>query len=199
MKPTVTKTMLGRWYILLGAMAVAACLVGPAAQGQDHATGTSVTELLQRIAVLEKRVSALEEQVSALKKGTPSSRPTTQPKAMIEITSPLNGTEVGMNVLVEGIIHVQDLGDRAVVVGVHPMLTSMIWIEPPPLKVEKTEDGYRFRCRAYCGTQTQGVGEKFELYAMLAKKGTIKEGDQLDGLPKDVEASPSVLVTRKQD
>ncbi len=199
MKPTVGKPMMGRCFVLLVALVITACLVGPAARGQDQATETSPTELLQRIAALEKRVAALEEQVSALKKAGPTSRPTAQPKAMIEITSPLNGAEIGMNVLVEGIVHVNDLGDRAVVVGVHPMLTNMIWIQPAPLKVEKTEDGYRFRCRAYCGTQKQGVGEKFELYAMLAKKGAIKEGDQLDGLPKDVEASRSVLVTRKQD
>lgn len=199
MKPTHATLMLGRWFFLLGAIVVAVCLVGPAAQGDDPAAGTSTAELLQRVAALEKRVAALEEQLNALKKGTPSSRPAAQAKAVVEITSPLNAAETGMNVLVEGIIHVEDLGERTVAVGVHPTLTNMIWIQPPPLKIEKTEDGYRFRCRAYCGTQTQGVGEKFELYAILVKKGTVKEGDQLEGLPKDAEASASVLVTRKQD
>ena len=199
MKPTSVKPRVGRWCVLLGAMAVAACLVGPAAQGEDLTTGTSTTELLQRIAALEMRVAALEEHVAALKKAAPSSRPAAQPKSTVEIISPVNGATVGMNVLVEGIIHVEDMGERTVVVGLHPILTNMIWIQPPPLKVEKVEDGYRFRCRAYCGTQTQGIGEKFELYVMLVKKGTLKEGDQLDGLPKDVETSPSVLVTRKQD
>jgi len=189
----------GRWFVLLGTIAIAACLVGSAAQGQDQATGVSTAELLQRIAALEKRVAALEEQVAALKKAAPSSRPAAQPKSTVEIISPVNGAAVGMNVLVEGVVHVEDMGERMVVVGVHPMLTNMIWIQPPPLKVEKVEDGYRFRCRAYCGTETQGVGEEFELYAMLAKKGAIKEDDQLEGIPKDAEASPSVLVTRKKD
>jgi hypothetical protein len=180
-------------------MVVAACLVGPAAQGDDQTTGTSTTELMQRVAALENRVAALEEQVNALKKGAATSRPAAQPKAVVEITSPLNGEEIGMNVLVEGIIHVDDLGERTLVVAVHPIQTNRLWVQPHPLRIEKVEDGYRFRCRAYCGTQTQGIGEKFELYAMLAKKGAMKEGDQLDGIPKDVEASPSVLVTRKHD
>ncbi len=199
MKPTTGTLRLGRWSVLLAAMAVAVCLIGPAAQGGDQATGTSTTELLQRIVALEKRVAALEDQVKALQKGAPPSRPTAQPKATVEIISPVNGAAVGMNVLVEGLVRVEDMAGRAVVVGVHPMQTNLIWIQPPPLKLEKTEDGYRFRCRAYCGTQTQGVGEKFELYAILAKKGALKEADQLTGIPKDAEASPSVLVTRKKD
>lgn len=199
MKLTTVKPRLGRWLVVSGAIVVAACLIGPTAQGGDQATGTSTTELLQRIAALEKRVAALEDQVKALQKSASGTRPGAPPKAIVEITSPANGAAVGMNVLVEGIIHVEDIGGRSVVVGVHPMLTSMIWIQPLPLKLEKTRDGYRFRCRAYCGTQTQGIGEKFELYAMLVKKGALKEGDQLERIPKNVEVSPSVLVTRKKD
>ena len=197
MNLTTVKSRLGRWVILLGAMAVAACLIGPAAQGEDRATRITAEELLQRIAALEKRVAALEDQVKELRKSASGSREAVQSKPTIEIISPVNGATSGMTVLVEGIVRIKDIKGRSVVVGVHPMQSNLIWIQPEPKRLEKTKAGYRFRCRAYCGNQTRGIGEKFELYAILVKKGAYKEGDQLERIPKDVEVSPSVLVTRK--
>lgn len=118
---------------------------------------------------------------------------------MIEIIFPQNGDKVSMNVIVEGTVRVDDIAERFPCVVVHPLRTNLIWVQPSPINVEKTSDGYRFRCRVYCGTPEEGIGEKFEIYALLPEKGVLKEGDQLDRLPKDVPVSPSVLVTRTRN
>jgi hypothetical protein len=122
-----------------------------------------------------------------------------QQKAVIEITSPVSGAEVGMEVVIEGIVRVDDITGQWPVVGVHPMLTSMTWIQSLPVKIDKTEEGYKFRCVAYCGTREQGVGEQFEFYGFLAPKGALKAADQLEALPVGMPVSSSVLVTRTRN
>ena len=101
-----------------------------------------------------------------------------------------------MEVVVDCVVRVKDLEGRSPVVLVHPLMTNLLWVQPLPIKIDKTDDGYRFRCIAYCGTAEAGVGEKFELYAVLSKKESLNEGDQLDAIPEGVLASTSVLVTR---
>ncbi|NQT18168.1 MAG: hypothetical protein HQ592_00585 [Planctomycetes bacterium] len=184
-----------RAIVVVGAVVVAACTVvsiGRAAQKAD----LSLAEVTGRLLDLEDRVARIEQRLNAAGEAPASDAGVPQNKPVIEITSPKNGSEVGRTVVVEGVVRVNDLAGRSPIVGVHPMLTDLTWIQPEPLKVEKVADGYRFRCRVYCGSKRQGVGEQFELYAFLPKKGTIKEGDVLEKLPEDVPASLSVVVTR---
>lgn len=126
----------------------------------------------------------------------PAGTPTTKPASTIDITSPDDGAEVGHVVLLEGIIRVEDMGDRVAVVLVHPMLTDLLWVQPLPANYDKVANGYRFRTRAFCGTEDKGKGEKFELTALLVKKGTVNQGDKLTRVPDDASKSLTILVTR---
>jgi hypothetical protein len=190
------KVTLGRRFVLAAAVIVSGCVFWSVALAATGEGQLSLPEIIKRVLDLEERVARIEKRLDGMEK--PGLKPTqTRPsQSVIEILSPQDGDEVGMNVIVTGVVHLDDLAGRFPVVGVHPMLTSMTWIQPIPTKVEKTAEGFRFRTRVYCGTPKQGLGEQFELYALLPEKGALDEGDQLDRLPEDVPVSPSVLVTR---
>ena len=162
--------------------------------GGNEGTPT-LKSLAARVLALEQRVNSLERRLAVVEgagrvvgKGQ---------REMIEITSPASGATVGKDVVVEGIVRMDDLGGRVPVVGVHPLMTTTIWVQPLPTKIEKTEEGFFWRSRAYVGTANLGIGEKYELLAMLMKRGQVKEGDQLDHLPKEGVVSRAVVVTRR--
>jgi hypothetical protein len=156
----------------------------------------SLQALVKKILGLETRVDGLEERIAKLESS--AAVVGDAPKAaMIEIRSPQSGDKAVQEIIVEGIVRVEDIGDLIPVVGVHPVMTNTTWIQPLPMRIEKRSDGYVWRSHAYIGTATLGVGEKYELVALLVKKGRLKENDQLERLPADVPVSSSVLVTRK--
>jgi hypothetical protein len=155
-----------------------------------------LADVVSRLLGLEKRVSAVERRLDILENG-PKDPPTTLP--MIEITSPRDGDQVGRNVTVKVIMRVDDLANRSPIVAVHPLLSNLVWIQPPPAKVDKVKDGFKFQCRVFCGTPNEGLGEEFELIALLPEKGTLVEGNSLDGIPDDIPASPVVLVKRTRN
>lgn len=195
------RTHLSRYIVLLGSIVVVGCtivlLTGAATDESAQLSlvnmNSRLLDLEKRVITLDKRLKTLEQKVGVVAPNEPAILP------VIEILSPQNGEGVSMNVIVEGIVRVDDLEGRFPVIAVHPILTNLIWIQPLPVTVEKTLHGCKFRCRACCGTETQGKGEQFELYALLPQKGTLKEGDVLDKLPNNVPVSPSVLVTRSRD
>jgi hypothetical protein len=157
----------------------------------------SFEDLVKRLSVLENRVIALEERVRVLEHPGAVSKEALRDKPIVEIVSPKNGDEVVMNVIVEGVIRVDELAGRQPVLAVHPLQSNLMWIQPAALSVEKHPEGYEFRCRAYCGSAEQGIGEKYEIFLLLPKQGVLKEGDQLDKLPEGVPVSKAVVVTRK--
>jgi hypothetical protein len=186
----------GRRLVLLSSVLAVCCIIGLAGSAAYAAGEPSTTDVLKRLDDIEQRIAKIEKRLDALEKGDEVVTEPAESRSVIEIISPKDGDEVGMNVVVTGIVHVDNIEGKTPVVAVHPMLTNMLWIQPLPVSVEKTAEGYRFRMNAYCGAPNQGVGEQFELYALLARNGAFTEGDQIERLPAGVPASASVLVTR---
>ena len=184
--------------IVFATIVIISGITGSLCSAGEQAGEVTMADLARRLQALEERLVKLEGRLQALEKEPPAQAKAPEERPVIEIVSPKKDAEVGMVVSVEGIVRLQDLGDRFPVVLQHPIMTNLLWVQPLPVKVEKVAEGYRFRCRAYCGTAQQGIGEKFELYAILPKKGAHNEGDQLDEIPEGVLTSPSVLVTRTQ-
>ena len=165
-------------------------------QAAEQTGDMTIADMARKIQALEERIAKLEERLQVLEKDAADQAIAPKEKPVIEIVSPQNSTEVAMEVVVEGVVRVNDLQGRSPVVLVRPLMANLLWVQPLPLMLEKTEDGYRFRCRVYCGTAEAGIGEKYELYAVLPKKDALQEGDQLDAVPDGVLVSTSVLVTR---
>jgi hypothetical protein len=182
---------------LLATIVLIGCIVVSvtwAATGQPE---LSLREVVTRLLGLEKRVTALEARVKALEQKLAKPLPKPGKKPIIEITSPKNDEQVNVNVYVEGVIWIDEIGELFPLVVVHPLQSNLFWVQQLPSDVEKVPGGFKFRCRVFCGTIEEGKGEKFELFALLAKRGAFVQGDQLQQLPKDVPASPSVVVTRE--
>jgi hypothetical protein len=188
------KTLLP-FYCLIGLLLCGAGVL--TAETATQKRQTSFEDIVKRLSALENRVNALEERVRTLEQLGAQSKEVPHDKPMLEILSPKNGDEIGMNVLVEGVIRVGELDGRQPVLAVHPLNSNLIWIQPAPISIEKHPEGYEFRCRVYCGSAEMGIGEKYEIFLLLAQQNTLKEGDQLDKLPKNVPVSKAVLVTRK--
>lgn len=193
----IMRMKLNRIFTLIAVVITLGCVIASITWAANESNKLSLAEVVSRLLGLEKRMTAVEKRLDALEPRAEQLQQSPKEKPTIEIVSPKNGETVGMSVIVEGILRVDDLAGRVPMVAIHPLLTNLLWIQPPPLTVEKTEVGYRFRSRAYCGTLQQGIGEQFEIYVLLPQKGALKEGSQLERLPKDVLVSPSVLVTRK--
>jgi hypothetical protein len=66
------------------------------------------------------------------------------------------------------------------------------WVQRHPSPPGK--DG-AWQTTCYFGTESQGVGESFELVAIASNKA-YKEGQTLDELPKDVSRSDIITVKR---
>ena len=182
---------------LFAAVVAAGCVIVSISGAANEEKRLTLSDVSDRLLRFEKKVADIDQRLAAVEKqlGKRSSE-LPKKKPIIEITTPKNGAEVGMTVLVECIVRVDDLAGRRPYVAVHPMEASLLWIQPVPIKLDKIEEGYRFRVRIFCGTKKQGIGEKFEICALLAKKGKLKAGDELIRLPKDAPSSSSVLVTR---
>jgi hypothetical protein len=113
--------------------------------------------------------------------------------AKIEIIKPENNSEVGQKELVQG--KVTNFTNGKVFALVHPMATNLWWVQRPPSTIN--EDG-SWQTLCYFGTETQGVGEYFELIAIVTNV-PLKEGQTLAELPREVIAkSPSVTVKRSK-
>ena len=166
-------------------------------QAAEQTGDMTIADMTRKIQALEERIAKLEERLQAIEKEAAGQAVAPKEKPVIEIVSPQNDAKVGMEVIIEGIVRLKDVEGRTPMILVRPLMANLLWVQPLPLTLEKADDGYRFRCRAYCGTVEAGIGEKFELYAvLLPSKNTIGEGDQLDALPDGVPVSKSVLVTR---
>jgi hypothetical protein len=132
----------------------------------------------------------------------PESQPKSQPasgenapKAMakIDIITPADNSELeGVEHLVRGKVTDYSMGN--VFVLVHPMRTNLFWVQRPPSLIN--QDGL-WQTICFFGTKTQGIGEYFELIAIITNK-TMKEGDTLQVIPTDVIKSPLITVKRTE-
>jgi hypothetical protein len=158
--------------------------------------GPTLGELAKRIELIESRLSALDGRVKALE-GRKPPEVLAPSSAVIEIVSPKDRSDVhGNNVDVEGLVRVQDLGDQYPVLLVKPQRQKLYWVQEAPSQCDQVADGFRFLSRVFIGTINEGVGERFEIFALLAKRGTYKEGASLVALPKGLPISPTVVVKR---
>ncbi len=190
---------LTRWDIGLGALTLVGLLTVSADRAPQRSDPT-LQEVVQRLAALEERVSKLEQQIAALTPARTSAPASGVAAPIVEITSPKDGAEVGMQPTVQGLIHVANLTARQPVILVHPLRSSLLFVQALPLQPQRTGDGhYRFQARVFLGSREAGLGEQFEIYVLLAKEGAFKEADVLEKLPEGVIASAPVLLTRAKD
>lgn len=113
--------------------------------------------------------------------------------AQIVINSPADNTELkGVEHLVRG--KIIDYSKGNVFVLVHPLRTNLFWVQRPPSSIN--HDG-SWQTLFYLGTETQGIGEYFELIAIITNE-TMNEGDTLTSIPTDVIKSPVITVKRTE-
>ena len=189
---------LKRWIVSIGVFAFAGCLI-MSAYGAAQTGDLTLQEVVRRLLALEDRVNKLEHEVTALRQAQAAAPGAAVEKPIIEITFPKDGAEVGAQPTIQGFIRVDDLAGRHPVICVHPLRTNLIFAQPLPLPPHKTADGYRFQCRVFCGAREAGRGERYEIYALLPKKGALNEGDVMEKLPDGVPVSAPVLVHRVKD
>jgi hypothetical protein len=79
---------------------------------------------------------------------------------------------------------------------VHPVEDDRWWVQPPPAPTKS--DG-TWTTRAWFGTETQGIGEDFEILAVATGR-RLKQGETigLGDLPRDMARSEVVMVTRSR-
>lgn len=110
-------------------------------------------------------------------------------RVTISLMSPAQNAEVGLSEIVKG--KASDPSARIYVI-VHPLLTNLWWVQRIPSP--PNADG-SFQTLCYFGTETKGVGESFEIAAIVTNK-TYVEGQILKELSKNAGMSDIVTVRR---
>lgn len=182
--------------VIAGAMALAG-IITPAAPAGERPAGQTLDSLAARVAALEQRIQKLESRFAQL---APTSRPSSSgsDRPVITIASPVSRAQVGLCETLEGVLKVDDIGDRAIVIGVHPIRANLVYIQSPVSHFQKTENGYEFSGVFCCGTKDRGLGEPYEVMALLVPKGQLAEGDTLDKIDPAIPRS-AIRVTRSRE
>lgn len=107
----------------------------------------------------------------------------------IQITKPQQDEEVGHQELVRGTISTQNV---QVYVLMHPMATNLWWVQRLPSSINK--DG-SWKTLCYFGTKNQGIGEYFEVIAIVTAE-ELEEGQTVREFPGDSVRSDIVTVIR---
>jgi len=116
----------------------------------------------------------------------------------VNITEPQDGGNVTMQYLVKGTV--SDPNVRVYVI-VHPLRVSEMWVQQPPI-VDGTGN---WQASANFGTETLGIGERYELIALAtndnflvtwATGNSLSEGQKLTSLPRKSNRSNLATVTR---
>ena len=104
---------------------------------------------------------------------------------------------VGQRVSVEGIISDPN---AIVCVLVHPMTTDTWWVQNPPSPpTQIDENTWRWRTMVYCGTETLGLNEDFEIVVLAeGKRAVCQKGKQIKGdeFPNELPRSEIITVFR---
>jgi len=109
----------------------------------------------------------------------------------IEITRPENNAELGHQELVKG--RVAPVTQSNVYVLLHPLACNLWFVQNPP-SVINADGTWQTLC--YFGTENQGVGEYFDLVAIVINS-QLNAGQTMTRLPNNVIAkSPAVTVRR---
>lgn len=107
----------------------------------------------------------------------------------IQIEAPRQNAEVGMSEIVRGKVSNPRV---QVYVLVHPMLTKLWWVQRKPSP--PNQDG-SWQVLCYFGTETEGMGEQFEIAAIVSDK-RYEEGQTLNELSSNVVRSDIIVVRR---
>lgn len=107
----------------------------------------------------------------------------------VQIESPQQNAEVGLTEIVKGKVSNPKV---KVYVLVHPLLTNLWWVQRIPSP--PNQDG-SWQTLCYFGTETEGIGESFEIAAIVTRN-RLEEGQTLTELPKDVVRSDIITVRR---
>jgi hypothetical protein len=144
---------------------------------------TEIPESTKDCQALLKKVKAWQvEQVEKLKE-------LEKPKFTISITEPKDEAFVPERPSVKGTI--SDSSAKVWVI-VHPMRESKYWVQP-----SITVQDSAWEVVAYIGKGETGVGERFEIMAVVNPKKELKAGDILPGWPEAQSKSQVIQVTRK--
>ena len=113
--------------------------------------------------------------------------PDTNGKVSITITDPYDGQDVTMKYTVSGIVTPR----AEVTVFVHPLATNEYWVQNFP----NVESAGSWHTLCYFGTETQGIGQDFEVFAVTPKK-KLEVGKVLYSFPENTNMSNIVTVNR---
>jgi len=116
----------------------------------------------------------------------------------VNITDPQDGASVTMQYLVKGTVSDPD---AKVYVIVHPLRVSEMWVQQLPIVGGEGN----WQASVYFGTETLGIGERYELIALAtndnflitwATGNALGEGQKLTSLPRKSNRSNLITVTR---
>lgn len=120
------------------------------------------------------------------------------PHISIEISAPRDESEAQLRTVVQGTV---STAESDVYVFVHPLSTDRWWVQDRP---QMLSDG-RWQVEVYLGTETVGVGDRYEIVAGASNeyvllrlfRGTyLRPAEQLRELPQGVAKSNRVVVIR---
>lgn len=118
----------------------------------------------------------------------------------VNITDPQDGENITMQYLVRGTVSDPD---AKVYVIVHPLRVSGMWVQKQPI----VDGAGNWQASANFGTETLGIGERYELIALAindnflvtwATGNSLSEGSKLTNLPRKTNRSNLITVTRPQ-
>ncbi len=107
----------------------------------------------------------------------------------VQIDSPQQNAEVVLQEIVKGKV---SNPKATVYVLVHPLLTHIWWVQRMPSP--PNQDG-TWQTVCYFGTENKGVGESFEVVAIVTNK-KLEEGQTLTELPKESVRTDITTVRR---
>jgi len=144
-------------------------------------------ELHKRIDGLFKTIA--NQVMEAPKEVSPPPRP--EPTGQVQITSPLDKSQVHERTFIEGTV--SDPQAKVWVI-LHPLELSDYWVQPA---VTVRKDG-TWRVNAYLGRPGNiDVGKQFELMVIAKPEEPLKEGDVLMSWPEAQAKSQVIEVTRQ--
>lgn len=107
----------------------------------------------------------------------------------LKITAPANNAQIAYRPFIEGTI---SNADATVWVILHPMAISVYYVQPP---VTGRGDG-TWKVQIYAGDQNAGIGDRFEIMAVVNPQQSLKEGQQLSAWPIASSKSNVIEVIR---
>lgn len=122
------------------------------------------------------------------------------PPIQLRIVTPSDGDDVGLSTLVQG--EVAPISSDVYVL-VHPLSTDRWWVQNLPF----VQNDGRWQVRVYTGTETEGIGELYEILAVATNENRLIRilrgdypipGQQLEAIPPYLAKSNLIVVRRSR-